>query len=330
MAGKLRFWLSDAPADAEVLERAIACARLSGNHRAQMRASHWLAVTFISLSIPADAATIRAEQLLQEVGKDLWAEADLLKPLSILYAYTGRFADARAALARTRSVFTTFGATLALAESAIPAGVVELAIGDPAAAEQCLRQGYDALRAMGEQRFVANIANLLAEALYAQGRFEEAQQMTEVVLAASVEPDARAQCQAMQAMLLAPRSQFAAARRLLDQAQALLEPISCRSDDAWMLIARAEVSRLAGTPAVAAADLGEALRIWPPACFSTAPSRPTSVRCWRWPTPGSTRSGVRSLRRCALAAPRTRPSPARTSSPPCTRTRNASASSCTP
>ena len=43
--GKLRFWLED-PAAGEVLERAIATARQSGNHRTLMRASHWLAVTF--------------------------------------------------------------------------------------------------------------------------------------------------------------------------------------------------------------------------------------------------------------------------------------------
>ena len=109
-----------------------------------MRASHWLAVTFHLLPIPADAGIARAEQLLQEADSgDLWAEADLLKPLCILYAYTGRFADARAALTRTRSIFAGFGARFALAESAIPAGSMELAIGDRAAAERYLREGYE-------------------------------------------------------------------------------------------------------------------------------------------------------------------------------------------
>ncbi|MGD0376802.1 MAG: hypothetical protein ABSB01_19725 [Streptosporangiaceae bacterium] len=55
-----------------------------------MRASHWLAVTFHELPIPADAAVRRAEQLLREASGDPWAEADLLKPLCVLYAYTGR------------------------------------------------------------------------------------------------------------------------------------------------------------------------------------------------------------------------------------------------
>ena len=42
VAGRLRFWLGDIPGGQAVLERAITCARQSGNHRAQMRASHWL------------------------------------------------------------------------------------------------------------------------------------------------------------------------------------------------------------------------------------------------------------------------------------------------
>ena len=149
--GRLWFHLGDATAGDRVLERAIGCARHSGNRRAQMRASHWLVVTFSVLPIPADLAVVRAEQLFQEARGDLWAEADLLKPLAILYAYLGRFADARAALTCTRSIFADFGARLALAESSIPSGLTELTLGDPAAAERYLREGREAFRSMGEQ-----------------------------------------------------------------------------------------------------------------------------------------------------------------------------------
>ena len=104
-----------------------------------MRASHWLAVTFSLLPIPADAAVARAEQLLPDASGDPWAEADLLKPLCVLYAHVGRVADARAAIDRSQSIFAGFGAKLALAESAIPAALVGLIIGDPAC-RRALRQ----------------------------------------------------------------------------------------------------------------------------------------------------------------------------------------------
>ncbi len=59
----------------------------------------------------------------------------------MLYAYLGRSADARAAIDRSQSIFAGFGAKLALAESAIPAGLMGLIIGDPAAAERYCREG---------------------------------------------------------------------------------------------------------------------------------------------------------------------------------------------
>jgi len=263
-AGKLRFWLGDTPADQEILERAIACARRSGNHRAQMRASHWLAVTFHELPIPADAAVRRAEQLLREASGDPWAEAHLLKPLCVLYAYTGRVTQARAALARTRSVFTGFGARLALAESAVPAGLMELTIGDPAAAERYLREGYEAFRAMGERGYFTSVATLLAEALYEQSRLGEAQQMIEEAKAAAGPDDLDTDVywQTTRAKLLARRGDFPAARRVMGEAQALISPASSALEQADVLMAEAEVNRFAGAPGRAAASLRAALQIY--------------------------------------------------------------------
>ena len=74
----------------------------------------------------------------------------MLKPLCVLYAHVGRVADARAAIGRSQSIFTGFGAKLALQESAIPAAITSLIIGDPAAAERYARKGYESCRAMGQ------------------------------------------------------------------------------------------------------------------------------------------------------------------------------------
>jgi tetratricopeptide (TPR) repeat protein len=261
-AGRLRFWLDDIPASHVALERAITCARHSGNRRTQMRASHWLAVTFCFLPIPADIGAARAEQLLADASGDLWAEADLLKPLCHLYAVVGRFADARAAIERSQSIFAGFGAGLALAESAVPAAMVGLIIGDPAAAERYAREGYEAFRAMGERGlYVVDLAVLLADALYEQGRFDEAQQLIDQ---ANAEPSPASVniTQLTEAKLLARRGQSAAARQLVSHAEALLSPTSAPLVRADMLRARAEVERLAGTPGQAAASLRAALQIY--------------------------------------------------------------------
>lgn len=142
--GKLRFWRGESPADQEALERAIGYARQGGNHRAQMLASSWLVETFALLPVPVEAAIDRAEQLLRAAKGDPWAEGGILMPLSPVYAYAGRFADAREALACAQSVYGRSGAKLALAVSTIEAGHIELAAGDAAAAEHHLSTRHPA------------------------------------------------------------------------------------------------------------------------------------------------------------------------------------------
>ena len=120
--------------------------------------------------------------------------------------------------------------------------------GDPAAAEQALREGYEALRAMGERGDRASIVTLLAEAVYAQGRFGEALRLTEEAeeLAAAADFDAQGRWRATRAKLLARRGQFGAASRLAEEAVALI-PATCDAPErAEFLVAEAEVARLAG------------------------------------------------------------------------------------
>jgi ATP/maltotriose-dependent transcriptional regulator MalT len=185
-------------------------------------------------------------------------------PLSLLYAYAGRFADAREALACAQSVYGRSGAKLALAASAIEAGHMELVAGDPAAAEHHLREGYEAFRAMGERGYLSTIASMLAEALYVQGRLDEAQQMIEEAQAAASpdDIDSQARWRATRAKLLARRGQFPAARRLVSEAAALVSPTSWAVLKAQVLVAKAEVNRLAGARDQAAASLRAALRIY--------------------------------------------------------------------
>ena len=224
-----------------------------------MRASSWLAVTYyVALPIPVDAAVARTEELLHDASGDTWAEADLLGPLSVLYAYLGRSADARAAIDRSQSIFAGFGAKLALAESAIAAGLVELTLGDPVAAERYLRAGYETFQAMGERYYLAISTVILAEALYDQGRFDEAAQMIEEPLDGA-SPTFAARAAFVKAKLLARRGQFAAARRLAEEG-ARLAPAASPLAQATVHEASAEVERLAGAPGQAAARLRAALR----------------------------------------------------------------------
>jgi hypothetical protein len=263
LAGRLRLDRGEWAAGQQALERAIGYARQSGNDRAQMWASHFLAASYTWLPVAADAAVARVEELLQAASGEPWAEAHLLMPLSTLYAYTGRFGDARATLARSRSILAGFGAKLALAYTGIAGGLIELTAGDAAAAEHSLREGYKAFRAMAQAGASAYPAALLAQALYAQDRLDEAQHMTEEAekSAAPGDMDPHVQWRAARTKVLARRGQFPAAQTLLDQAAALVSPadFATRAD---ILMAQAEVDRLVGAPERAEASLRAALRIY--------------------------------------------------------------------
>ena len=95
----------------------------------------WLEVIFLELPVPADVAVGRAEQLLEATSDDPWAEAATLKSSPLLYAYVSRPGDARAAIARSQSVFAESRARTAQAEGAFLAGQMERIAGDTVAAD---------------------------------------------------------------------------------------------------------------------------------------------------------------------------------------------------
>ena len=220
--GKAHFSAGESRGAEEALERAGAYARQSGNHRAELESRRWLVATFLELPIPADVAIGRAEQLLEAAAGDPWGEAAILRELSVLYGYAGRFGDARAAYTRPVRIYPGGGETRR-GMSAIAAGETELIAGDFGAAEQILRRGVETLRAMGERGYRSTAVACLAEALYAQGRFDEAQRLTEdaEALAGAGDVDAQGQWRATRAKLLARRGEFRAAARLADEAVAL-------------------------------------------------------------------------------------------------------------
>jgi len=254
--------LGDLPAAVGDLERAIVVARASGNYRAELDAIGWLLGVFLGAPIPVDVAASRAEQFLDQASADPWAQAELLQGLAELYAQAGRIAEARTAIGRARSGHTRSGAKINAAVSTAVAGLIEMIAGDPAAAEQLLRQGCEGLRATGEHGwFLPAMLSSLAEAVYAQGRLEEAEQLTEEAqaVAGAFDLDAQSRLRATRAKVLARRGQHAAAAQLADKAEALAPSASATAVQAEVLEAKAEVARLAGATGQAETCLRAAL-----------------------------------------------------------------------
>jgi tetratricopeptide (TPR) repeat protein len=90
----------------------------------------------------------------------------------------GRFEDARELYERGRALAEELGQKQAVASVPLYSGQVELLAGDPAAAERELRVGCESLAEMGDKAVLSTVAAFLAEALYALGRYEEAERWT--------------------------------------------------------------------------------------------------------------------------------------------------------
>jgi tetratricopeptide (TPR) repeat protein len=117
---------------------------------------------------------------------------------------------------------------------------------------------------MGEHGYRATLVTLLAEAVYAQGHFDQALRLTEEAeaFAGADDFETQARWRATRAKLLARAGQFPAAARLADEAVMLVPAASDDPVRAEFLVAKAEVSRLAGAPGEAEASLRRALQCY--------------------------------------------------------------------
>ena len=132
--------------------------------------------------------------------------------------------------------------------SAIASGPVELIAGDVTAAEAELRRDYDALAAMGERNYISTTAAFLAEALYRQGRDEEALAMTEQSEEIAAADDVATQYlwRSVRAKLVARRGSFAEAEALALDAIRIIEAAQDPDSQGYAYIDLAEVLRMAG------------------------------------------------------------------------------------
>jgi hypothetical protein len=91
-----------------------------------------------------------------------------------LEAMRGRFDEARRLIAKARSILQEVALTVWLAGPLTQmAGWVHILAGDPASAERDLRWGATKLREIGELSWLSTVAGILAEAAYAQSRYDE-------------------------------------------------------------------------------------------------------------------------------------------------------------
>ena len=170
-------WLAGrAEAATAAWEDAVAHATRADAEHERIETLLWIASAMFWGPANASAGIRRCETIHAEVEGNLPAVADVLQPLAGLLAMQGRFEPARELLAASDAAFEDLGLTLSSAVSH-HAAMVELLAGDPAAAEEKLRRGYDALEVMGDRSLLSTTAAFLGQAVLAQGRAAEAEEL---------------------------------------------------------------------------------------------------------------------------------------------------------
>jgi len=211
---------------ARALERAIECARRAGDVRQERRASTQYAVTVVYGPIPVEEGIRRCEEIADRVSGDRQAEAAMLCVLAQLEALRYDFPRARDLYTRARAMFEELDLRVDASTLCLSSAHVELLAGDPEAAERELRRGYDHLAALGERYLLSSVAGLLAEALAAAGRYDEAEDaaLATEELADESDVDAQSLWRTTRAKVLAYRGSLSDAEALAREAVELLAP----------------------------------------------------------------------------------------------------------
>jgi len=265
LLGMLRFWAGEmAPAIGE-LELAARHAREAGDRIQELVVLAFSVMGLLYGPEPVPSAVDKIAEIHARALGGGRLEVSVLRAKAYLEAMRGRFAEARALIGEAETIAQELGLQTLLAAGVLrSAGEIELLAGDPAAAERLLGRGGEILERERDWGHFTSLAGLHAESLIAQGRAEEALERIETAERRLLEDDSDAQI-----ILLRARSQLAAKRGALEEAEAFAHRANERAERTDDLSLRggvltdlAALYELSGRPEEAKAALERALALY--------------------------------------------------------------------
>jgi class 3 adenylate cyclase/tetratricopeptide (TPR) repeat protein len=255
-------WLANLRGDTSLrMHAATSClelARRVGSRRDAAEAARTLAYTLTADWTPIDEAIAKAEDALRDFPDEPECE------FALLYAFAGRHEEAAEAMARGRRAQVELGHRFQHAADSMDVGWVALLAGEPERAEQDLRAGAEFLEAAGERGYLSTVAGVLADVLYALGRYDEADEWTRRSEAVTVPDDvvSQAMWRATRAKVLARRGDAGAAEALSAEAVVWSKKSNMPFLIGDALSARGEVLIMLGRPGEARPVLEEAVSVY--------------------------------------------------------------------
>jgi class 3 adenylate cyclase/tetratricopeptide (TPR) repeat protein len=248
----------------EAWAEAAAHARKAGDRRDELESLAWVPLFVWAGPTPSADGLRRCREILERVQGDRKAMSSALIAQAAFESGLGRFEDARLLIAQAKALLQEVALAVWLAGPfAQFAGWVELLAGDPAAAERELRPGFERLEEIGELAWLSTVAAILAEAVYEQGRFAEAEQLTQRSEQAAGAEDAYSQAllRSVRAKVQAQGGRTEDAERLARDAVRFAETTDFLHLRWHALMSLAEVLRLADRADDARPVLTEAIRL---------------------------------------------------------------------
>jgi len=245
------------------LERALEHARRADDGREQAEILFWIGEAIYMGPTPVEEGIARAREIFAGAEGPL-AEAVRLTILASLNGARGHFGEARRLSVGARALYEDLGMKLWVAGMANAWGPIELLAGDPAAAERELRRGYEGLERIGEKSYLSTVAGQLAQALYEQELYEEAERFAGVCAETAGPDDLVSQIlwRTTHAKVLAQRGELEAAEAVARDAIRLAEATDALQRHADALLDLAEVLRIARRAEEAVPFVQEALRLY--------------------------------------------------------------------
>ncbi|OBH88839.1 BTAD domain-containing putative transcriptional regulator [Mycobacterium sp. E2733] len=253
--------------DCEVaLDDALTAARRARDHRRvnAVLAQAPLAALWGPNPVPrAGGRCLDVVRLLRITTDSPSVEATSTRCQAVLEAFRGRDAAARRMIESARRTVTELGLRHALLEVEQFAGIVELIVDEPAAAEAHLRKAYNGFRRMGLDADTAETAALLGRTCLTLDRDAEARELcseSERLAGHALKPSIA--WRTLRARLLSRRGAHGDARRVADAAVGLAERTDLLVDHADACLALATVLGAAGDAAGARAAAERAVGLY--------------------------------------------------------------------
>ena len=251
-------------ATGEAMDRSAHYARLAGDRRQELESLSWLPLPLFAGPTPVPEGIRQCQEILDRAEGDRKVEGTVLLIRAALEAMADDVDAARMTLGAAKEAFADLGLQFWIAGPAAQfGGWVELTAGDPVAAERELRPGYEALRQMGESSWLTTVTAFLARSMFAQERYEEAEEFARMTIETADSQDVYSQVvgRGVKARTLCVRGSVAEARALAEEAVQLAAGTDCLQLQADALMDLAEILRSQNQFEEAVRAAGEALRL---------------------------------------------------------------------